>query len=73
MNPKMNVTLELELETFAGHLNAHERVMLARKFFRWAKQLYVSAQILGRDSAPLSPPVLPKCSRRKASPNRLWG
>jgi len=69
MNTKMNVTLELELETFAGHLNAHERVMLARKFFRWAKQLYVSAHILRRDSEQTPPPALPKCSRQKASLN----
>ena len=25
----------------AGPSDAHQRVMLARKFFRWSKQLYV--------------------------------
>ncbi len=67
MKSNIKVTMEAELEKHAGHLNAHERVMLARKFYRWAKQLYVSAQILRRDAPPAPP--LPKCPRRKLSLN----
>lgn len=46
------IQLEPDLEELAGHLNAHERVMLAKKFFRWSKQLYVSVRILRRNSGP---------------------
>jgi hypothetical protein len=65
----MRVKLELELEELAGQLNAHERVMLARKYVRWARQLFVSAQILRLDALPKPPPALPRCSRRKAALN----
>ena len=65
----MNVTMEKELERLAGPLNAHERVMLARKFYRWAKPLYVSAHILRRDAAPTPLPACPKLPPRKAALN----
>jgi hypothetical protein len=65
----MKVKLELELEELAGQLNAHERVMLAKKFARWARQLFVSAQILRRDAQPNPLPTLPKCPPTKAALN----
>lgn len=62
------VTLEPELEAIAGNFTAHQRVMLAKRFFRWAKQLYVSADIL-RASAPKLRPSLPKLSPRRLALN----
>jgi len=73
MKSNMKVRMELELEALAGHLNASDREVLARKFYRWAKQLYVSSHILRQHSgrAPLPQP----CSRRGSSslwsPNRV--
>lgn len=51
--------MEQELEALAGQLSAADREVLARKFYRWAKQLYVSAQILRQhaEPGPVSPPV----------------
>lgn len=63
------VQLEPELEEIAGHLNAHKRVMLARKFFRWSKQLYVTAQILRRHAQPKPPPSLKRCPQRRLALN----
>jgi len=65
----MKVKLEAELEALAGGMNAHERVMLARKYFRWARQLFISAQILRRSAPAKAVPALPKCSPRKAALN----
>jgi len=66
---KINVKLEAELEAMAGGLNAHERVMLGRKYFRWARQLFISAQILRGSGSAKPGPTLPKCSPRKAALN----
>jgi len=63
------VRLEPALEAFAGPLDAHERVMMAKRFFRWAIQLYVSARILRADSSPPPKPELPHLPRRKAARN----
>jgi len=62
------VTMELELQAFAGHLSASDREVLARKFYRWAKQLYVSAHILRRHAAPASSPW----TRPARRPWRPW-
>ena len=50
MKIKQRVTLEPPLQEIAGHLDAHARVMLAKKFYRWSVQLYVSARILRLDA-----------------------
>jgi len=63
---KRAITLEPALEELAGHLTPHQRVMLAKKFFRWSKQLYVSVHILRRDSELRPPPAL-----RPVPPRRL--
>ena len=42
----VRVRLEPDLEDFAGHLSPDEREIVARKFYRWAKQLWVTAQAL---------------------------
>lgn len=64
---RSSIILEPDLEEVAGHLNAHERVMLAKKFFRWSKQLYVSVRILRRNAGPKPRPTL------KRLPQRLLG
>jgi len=45
---EQSIILEPALEELAGHLTAHDRVMLAKKFYRWSRQLYISARILRR-------------------------
>jgi len=66
---KRAITLEPALEELAGHLTPHQRVMLARKFFRWSKQLYVSVHILRRGSAPPPRPALRPVPRRRLALN----
>ena len=55
---RSTIVLEPDLEEIAGHLTAHERIMLAKKFYRWSKQLYVSGRILRRNSEPQPKPAL---------------
>ena len=55
---RSSIILEPDLEELAGHLTPHERVMLAKKFFRWSRQLYVSVKILRRNSGPRPKPTL---------------
>jgi len=67
--PRKTVTLEPALERLAGSFTPHQRVMLAKKYFRWAKQLYVSAALLRLQAAaprrPLAVPFLPPAKARK--------
>lgn len=62
-NP-MRVKLEPELEEQVCLMTASQRVALAFKFERWARQLRVSAFILRRVSSPKRPPSLKVLSRR---------
>ena len=66
---KRAITLEPALEELAGHLTPHQRVMLAKKFFRWSKQLYVSVHILRRGSEPQPQPALRPVPRRRLALN----
>jgi hypothetical protein len=66
---KRAITLEPALEELAGHLTAHQRAMLAKKFFRWSKQLYVSARILRRVAEPPPRPALRPVPRRRLALN----
>lgn len=61
------VTLEPELELIAAGLNFEERRRLARKFFRWSKQLFVSAAIMAPE--PKAPRQLKPLAMRKLSQN----
>ena len=56
----VRVRMEPELEEVAGHLNPGDRMLLAGKFARWARQLRVSARVLA------APP-----SARRSRPRRL--
>lgn len=49
---KIRVRLEPELEEEVWHLPPHRRRALARRFYRWAKQLWVSADIIEADQSP---------------------
>jgi hypothetical protein len=66
---KRSITLEPALEKLAGNLTPHQRVMLAKKFFRWSKQLYVSAQILRQAAEPPPQPALRPVPRRRLALN----
>ena len=59
-----SIMLEPDLEELAGHLTPHERMMLAKKFFRWSRQLYVSVKILRRNSGPRPKPSLRRLPQR---------
>ena len=72
MKTNMKVRMELELEALAGHLNASDREVLARKFYRWAKQLYVSAHILRRPSEPTPSACSRPVRRRVRRISRPW-
>ena len=48
----IRVRMEPELEELAGHMTPVQRRALARKFRRWSRQLYVSADILQSDELP---------------------
>ena len=63
------VTLEPELECEVGLFTPPQRLELARKFERWARQLRVSAFILGRAAEPKGPAVLKALPRRKLALN----
>lgn len=58
METRKRVVLEPELERMAGAFTWRERLFLAAKFERWARQLRVSARILNP----------PKSSRRARLP-----
>jgi hypothetical protein len=64
---EMNVRVKLEpdLEKHASTLKPHERRVLARKFYRWAKQLWISAQIIERDAEPIPKPTLKPLPKAK--------
>lgn len=49
MNSKTRVVLEPELEVQVIHLNSFDRRQLAKVYFRWAIQLFVSSRILEQD------------------------
>lgn len=46
---KIRVRLEPDLESEVATLRPHERRRMARKLYRWAKQLWLSADIIERD------------------------
>jgi hypothetical protein len=69
MKPCPRVTLEPELECEVGLFTPPERLELARKFERWARQLRVSAFILRRAQEPKRPAVLKVLPRRKLALN----
>jgi hypothetical protein len=66
-NPR--VTLEPELECEVGLFTPAQRLELARKFERWARQLRVSAFILRRDAEPKRPVALRALPLRKLALN----
>ena len=49
MNSKTRVVLEPELEAQVVNVDSHGRRMLAKVYFRWAIQLFVSSRILEQD------------------------
>jgi len=49
------VTLEPELECEVALMNIRQRRTMAKKFERWAHQLWISASILERRQRPLPP------------------
>lgn len=48
----VRVRMEPELERIAGNFSVSARLALAKKFYRWAHQLRVSARILQADLLP---------------------
>jgi len=69
MKPRPRVRLEPELEREVALFNPAQRVELARKFERWARQLRVSAFILRRAAEPRRPAVLKVLPLRKLALN----
>ncbi|MGO9200947.1 MAG: hypothetical protein ACLQM8_10470 [Limisphaerales bacterium] len=69
MKSRQRVTLEPELECEVGLFTPPQRLELARKFERWARQLRVSAFILRRAEGPKRPAVLKVLPRRKLALN----
>ena len=61
--------MEPELECEVGLFTASQRVELARKFERWARQLRVSAFILRRAAERKEPAVLKALPPRKLALN----
>ena len=64
------VRMEPDLEGMAGHLRPAERVALARRYYRWAKQLWATAQCLDPVVRAPSPrgrgrPTLPPVAVRR--------
>jgi hypothetical protein len=55
MKNRKRVTLEPELELFVLAMTPWQRLDLAKKYERWARQLKVSASIMFRDSCPAGP------------------
>lgn len=68
MKNKRRVILEPALEEVAGNLSAHERVMLAKKYYRWAIQLFVSARVM-RQNTQLLPKRIQRIPRRRLALN----
>lgn len=66
---KRRVKLEPELEAEVCLFTPAERIALARKMRRWARQLEVSAFILIRDAAPRRAAKLKFVSPVKAALN----
>ena len=66
---KIRVRLEPGLEEEVSLLTPAQRVALARKFQRWARQLRVSARIILRDELPQPRPSLKPLPRRRLSWN----
>lgn len=67
---RIRVRMEPDLEESAGHLLPHQRRALARKFYRWSKQLWLSAEIIEKDEGPKPPPKrLPFVPRNKVRKN----
>jgi hypothetical protein len=72
----IRVRLEPRLEAIAGQLPASERRNLAKVFYRWSKQLWVSAKVLEPQppkepqphSAQQDPPPKPPGARSSAKP-----
>lgn len=62
------MTMEAELEAAAGHLGAFDRLMLARKLYRWQRQLRVTARILAQEQRQ-GPPRLPRLTGAKKRKN----
>ena len=56
----VRVVLEPELEELAGHLSPDERDRLARRFYRWSKELWASAQAIRARPLP------------RVAPRRKW-
>lgn len=65
MDRRQLVTLEPELQEEVGLYTVSQRLELARKFARWARQLRVSAVILRRQQNQLK-----ACASLKALPRR---
>ena len=61
----IRVCLEPDLEREVWHLNSYQRRALARRFYRWSKQLWVSATILDRDAEPKPPRSLRPIGQRR--------
>ena len=51
MKLKKVIILEPELEAIAGELGVFDRLMMAVKLERWARQLRVSARVLAKPRA----------------------
>jgi len=69
MKTRARVTLEPELEQVVALYTAGQRVELAWKFERWARQLRVSAFILRRAREPMKHAVLKALPPRRLALN----
>jgi len=65
----VKVMLEPELEPLIAELKPFERIRLAMKFRRWARQLEVSAKMILNQSHPRRRPKLPRVNWTKAAWN----
>lgn len=65
----IRVRLEPELEEEVWHLPPHRRRALARRFYRWAKQLWVSAAIIEADTVRRRPRGIEALPGRKRTLN----
>lgn len=66
---KKRVYLEPELEAEVGSMRPDHRRRLARKLYRWAKQLFISADIMELDEAPKPKPKLRRLCRSQLRRN----
>jgi len=69
MKTRARVTLEPELERDVALYTPSQRIELAGKLERWARQLRISAFILRRDGAPRGHAVLKALPRRRLALN----